>query len=90
MSDTEKRLGVVVSWHYARQIGTIIDRGTEPPQRFFLIGGRVVEGAEPKVGSVVRFHVEQRPVKPGKLPLAVFVEVLGEIPAFTDALGGDQ
>jgi hypothetical protein len=74
-----KRMGVVISWHAKRQLGTVIDRGVEPPERFFLLGGRIISGSEPKAGSVVRFHVEVRPVPPGKLPLAVQVEVLGEV-----------
>lgn len=71
-----KRIGVLLSWHFTKQIGTIIDRSTEPPERFFLPGGRVVSGPEPKIGSIVMFDVEQRPSISGRLPVAINAEVL--------------
>jgi hypothetical protein len=72
-----KRLGTINSWNVLKAIGTIIVRDVNPPERFFLFAGRVISGPEPSLNACVLFEVDPRPPLPGKLPVAVRVEVLG-------------
>jgi hypothetical protein len=73
-----KRLGIINSWNIPKAIGTIIVRDMNPPERFFLFAGRVISGPEPSLNACVLFEVDDsRPPLPGKLPVAVRVEVLG-------------
>jgi hypothetical protein len=71
-----KRLGIINSWNYSRSVGTIICREVNPVERYFLFASRVVSGPEPKLNSVVLFNSDPRPALPGKLPVAIQVEVL--------------
>ena len=70
------REGTISSWNTQKFIGTIIDRSTNPPQRFFLFGSRIFSGPEPYLGARVRFEVDERPPLPGKLPVATRAELL--------------
>ena len=72
-----RKQGVVNSWNPSRSIGTIICRDTNPPQRYFLFGSRVVNGPEPTLNARVVFDTSERAPLPGRLPVAVRVEVLG-------------
>jgi hypothetical protein len=72
-----KKLGLVNSWNPHKFVGTIICRDTNPIERYFLFGSRVISGPEPYMNALVMFDVDPRPPLPGKLPVAVRVEVLG-------------
>lgn len=72
-----KKLGMVTSWNPAKFVGTIICRDANPIERYFLFGSRVISGPEVSLNALVLFDVDPRPVQPGKLPVAIRVEVLG-------------
>ncbi len=72
-----KKLGIINSWNYSKAVGTIIVRDVNPPERFFLFASRVISGPEPSLNACVLFDSDPRPVTPGKLPVALNVEVLG-------------
>ena len=72
-----KKLGLINSWNNARSVGTVICRDTNPVERYFLFASRVISGPEPQMNSLVMFDVDLRPPLPGKLPVAIRVEVLG-------------
>jgi hypothetical protein len=71
-----KKQGVINSWNITRSIGTIICRDTNPPQRYFLFGSRVVSGPDPSLGASVTFDVGPHKPLPGRLPVAVRVEIV--------------
>ena len=72
-----KRLGIINSWNPGKAVGTVIVRDVNPPERFFLFASRVVSGPEPSLNACVLFEIDLgRPVLPGKLPVAIRVEVL--------------
>jgi hypothetical protein len=72
-----KKLGVVNSWNFSKAVGTVLVTDTNPPQRYFLFASRVISGPEPSLNCLVLFEPDMRPVPPGKLPVALRVEVLG-------------
>jgi hypothetical protein len=72
-----KKLGLINSWNNARDVGTIICRDANPVERYFLFASRIVAGPEPHLNALVMFDPDPRPVLPGKLPVAIHVEVLG-------------
>ena len=71
-----KKLGMVSSWNLHKFVGTILCRDTKPIERYFLFGSRVISGPEVSLNCAVMFDVDPRPVLPGKLPVAIRVEVL--------------
>jgi hypothetical protein len=71
-----RKAGEISSWNPAKFVGMIIDRSVKPPQRYFLFASRVISGPEPFLGAHVLFDVDQRPALPGKLRIALRVEVL--------------
>jgi hypothetical protein len=73
-----KKLGVVNSWNQEKFVGTIICRDSNPIERYFLFASRVVVGPEPFMNAVVQFDVDPRPPRPGKLLVAIQVEVLSD------------
>jgi hypothetical protein len=72
-----KKLGIINSWNSTKYVGTIICRETNPVERYFLFASRVISGPEPSMNALVMFDVDSRPPQPGRLPVAVHVEVLG-------------
>jgi hypothetical protein len=71
-----KKQGVINSWNPTKNIGTIICRESNPPQRYFLFGSRVVNGPEPTLNARVVFDISERNPLPGRLPVAVRVEIV--------------
>lgn len=72
-----KKQGLISSWNKEKFVGTIICRDVNPVERYFLFGSRVISGPEPQINSLVMFDPDPRPPLPGKLPVAIHVEVLG-------------
>ena len=73
-----RKQGVIHSWNPAKFVGMIICRDANPIERYFLFASRVVAGPEPYLTARVEFDVDTRPALPGKLPLALRVEVLSD------------
>ena len=71
-----RKVGVVTSYNPAKFVGVVIDRSVNPPQRYFLFASRVIKGPEVSLNARVTFDADTRPPLPGKLPLALRVEVL--------------
>jgi hypothetical protein len=70
------KTGIISSWNKEKFVGTILDRSTNPPGRYFLFGSRIMSGPEPYPGALVKFEVDERPPLPGKLPVATHAEIL--------------
>lgn len=73
-----KRSGILTSWNPVKMCGVITCRDTNPVERYFLFGSRVVSGPEPSLNCPLLFEPDSRPTLPGKLPYALQVEVLGD------------
>lgn len=75
--NTEKKRGVLRSWHESRGFGVVRVGPPSSLEKYFLHVSRIVAGtACPTVGMEVLFFVSKKPTAQGQLPAAEDAEII--------------
>jgi hypothetical protein len=76
MKDLKRKCGVIRSWQKDRGFGIIVVPNTSPLEKYFLHISNIFDGTDsPTVGQLAYFKVSDKPVTPGKFPLALAVRI---------------